>query len=178
MTDEKKTAAQLEALRELAWQYAQSRLWGKPRRFECDDLKEVNSLSREFARDQLAAMQTVEKAKKRLLATGYPAPDSWLTVKAFGDLSVAHEAAQVKKPAFSVLTDTGADLDTLEAVGREMYLAAMRLEVAIGNELDDTRPSKATVETTNPMPAPPGEWSLPMSKAEMCSPGQHDQGQV
>ena len=128
---------QLSALRELLWQYSQAKLWGAPRRFEyvgaqvkrCAD--ERRQLQREMTQAHIKVMQRLHTAQKRLLATGYPVPDSWLTVRTIGQTSTQHTASRKGQREKVVLSDSGADMAALDAVCREMSAAAIRLEARI-----------------------------------------------
>lgn len=128
-----KADAQLQALRSLAWMYSQSRLWGSPRRFEFPlGDKDASELRKEALHSHIDSREKTESAKKRLLATGYDVPDSWLTVRYIGDLGRTDSAATDNKPEMTVITDSGADLPALDAVLREIYVAGLRLEAEIG----------------------------------------------
>lgn len=156
--------AQLQALRELSWLYYQARLWGSPRRFESTDVQDIRDLFREFEHEHRAALDKIEKAKKNLLATGYDAPDSWLTVRTLGNLHWKNTAATDDKPEMAVLTVPGADLPALDAVLREIYVAGMRLEAKAGRQ-GDWPQGQATKDVLPVL----GEWSKPMSKASMMT---------
>jgi hypothetical protein len=135
---------QLEALRDLSWLYSQARTFYKPQRFEDTDAEGMRSLWREATKAYLEASQKIEAAKKKLLATGFDVPDSWLTVRAVGRVGMSESLLEVPKrggkkksagkpKTLAVLTDTGADLDALDAVCKEIYVAALRLGVQQGD---------------------------------------------
>ena len=168
-TDRRKGAANLrpdlEALRELSWLYAQARLWGKPRRFAGRDTSDLQQLSRGIVSSQWKKLDKIENAKRRLLATGYDAPPSWLTVRTVGELSLEIAAATDAKPEMGVLTDPGADLAALDTVLQEMYVAALKLEAKAGQ--------KTIGHRTKPRP-PPGmliaeSRCAPMKKTEIAA---------
>ena len=129
---------QLDALRELLWLYSQAKLWGAPRRFEyagadarsCKE--ERQELTREMVHAQLDVSRRVRNARKRLLATGFPVPDPWLTVRVVGQLSTQYTAATKGKKETTALVDGGADLEALEGACREISVAILRLEAQVG----------------------------------------------
>jgi hypothetical protein len=136
--------AQLEALRDLGWLYSQARTFYEPRRFEDADAEGMRSLWREATKAYFEASQKIEAVKKRLLATGFNVPDSWLTVRAVGRVSLTEsrlDAPKAKgkkrrgqKPEWlAVMTDAGADLDALDTVCKEIYVAVLRLGVQQGH---------------------------------------------
>lgn len=131
---------QLDVLRELSWLYSQVKLWGVPRCFEYVGAdvkrgeKERRDLQHELTRAHRDVSRRIREAQKRLLATGFSVPDSWLTVRAVGTLSSQHTAAGKGKRDTAVLRDSGADLQALEAVCREMSVAQLRLEAQIGSD--------------------------------------------
>jgi len=141
------TQDHLNALRELAWLYAQANLWGGPRRFEYAGAsvehgnEERLQLKREMVHAHRGVFQNIRKARKRLLSTGYPVPDSWLMVEVVGQLSEEHTAAAGKKPEKVVLSDSGLDLKALEYVCREMHVAILRLESEAETNPHDVDPS-------------------------------------
>lgn len=135
---------QLEALRDLSWLYSQARIFYKPARFEDMDSKGLWEWCREAAKCYLEASRKIEVAKKKLLATGFNVPDSWLTVRAVGRVGMSESLLEVPKrggkkksagkpKTLAVLTDTGADLDALDTVCKEICLAALRLGVQQGD---------------------------------------------
>jgi hypothetical protein len=80
-------------------------------------------------------------ARKKLLATGFIVPDSWLTVRASGKLDLCRPGlmrnpdtgkvnATAKKANLLVLTDEGPDVAGLATVCREIEAAMLRLEAA------------------------------------------------
>jgi hypothetical protein len=79
-------------------------------------------------------------ARKKLLATGFPVPDSWLTVRTVGKLDLCRPGfgdawAKGKKPTAKqigllVLTDEGADVAGLDLVCRKIEAAMLKLEAA------------------------------------------------
>ena len=140
---------QLHALLELSWLHHNAKLLGRPRRFEETTAEGAAKLQREAVHAQINLLDTIAEAKNKLLATGYDAPESWLTVRAVGELHVEHATATsgtaatsgaatsdttaaTNKPEIIVLTDSGADIPTLDAVVKEIYVACMKLEARIG----------------------------------------------
>jgi len=150
---------QLDALRELLWLYSQVTLWGAPRRFEYAGAhvkageKERRELAREIAHAQIDASRRVRDAQKRLLATGFPVPDSWLTARVVGQLSTQHTAAGKGKKEMAVLVDSGADLGALETVCREISVAMLRLEAQLEPGAVECRP-EAQAPVTEPIDVP------------------------
>ena len=138
---------QLNALRELAWLYTQLKLWGGPRRFvyagaDAEHSREERlQLKLEMMHANMDASRDIRKARKRLLSTGYPAPDSWLMVEVVGQLSEEYTTAAGKKPEKVVLTDSGVDLKALESVYREMHVAILRMESQTETDPHDDGPS-------------------------------------
>jgi hypothetical protein len=135
--------AQLEALRDLGWLYSQARIFYGPQRFEDTDVEGMRQLWREATKANWQASQKIEAAKKRLLATGYDVPDSWLTVRAVGRAGMSEGLLDAPKPKgkkrrgkkpqrLAVMTDPGADLEALDTVCKEIYVAAMRLAAQQG----------------------------------------------
>jgi hypothetical protein len=157
---------QLTALRELLWLYLQAKLWGRPRRFEYvaadaeTDKEDRRQLQREMMHAHVAVEQQVREARKRLLATGYPAPDTWLTVRVTGEVSTQHSAATNDKPELAVLVDSGADLQSLDVVCREMGVALLKLE-ASAEASDRPAGSQSPPPTRTPV-----EYDVPVTLAE------------
>lgn len=79
-------------------------------------------------RELLDCQEGVERAQKRLLRTGYPVPDSWLTVRCCGAVSLGYN----EPGNFHVLSYSGADAAALEAVCTEINAAIVRLEGEAG----------------------------------------------
>jgi hypothetical protein len=72
----------------------------------------------------------IEWAKQRLLATGFDAPEQWLTVKALGTLSFSASPLpqdQPDSPIIHRLAYEGADLPALDNVLKQMRAALYRL---------------------------------------------------
>jgi hypothetical protein len=168
-------AEQAEALSELHWLYSQAALWGKPRRFEHvtfhkGDDGGLRELSREAMHAHLEASRRIEAAKRKLLATGFAVPDSWLTVRAVGSAGMKWETLEppagrkkpTGKPQYRVtLTDAGVDIEGLRNVCEQMYVAELRLGMRA-----DARAANAVKKAgvlPDPTAAlPPGDWSRPM----------------
>lgn len=101
-------------------------------------------------------------ARKKLLATGFIVPDSWLTVRTTGNLSICRPGfrdarAKGKKPTAKqidllVLTDEGPDVAGLAAICREIEAAMLRLEAAPQQEAADTAPPIAPKPSKNVAP--------------------------
>lgn len=153
---------QLEALRDLGWLYSQARTFYKPRRFEDMDSKGLREWCREAVKSYLEASRKIEAAKKKLLATGFDVPDSWLTVRAVGRVGMSESLLEVPKrggekksagkpKTLAVLTDTGADLDALDTVCKEICVARLRLEA----KQESGKLSKDANLNLPPPPPPP-----------------------
>jgi hypothetical protein len=145
---------QLDALRELAFLYSQAAIFYKPRRFEhCHDENNdggLGKLAREIALAYLTASEVIVAAKKRLLATGFNVPDSWLTVHAVGHVQTKCERVtpptgkkrRAEPRLLTVVTDKGADTIALEKACDEMHAAILRLEVQSGAPVDTGQVAK------------------------------------
>jgi hypothetical protein len=157
---------QLNALRELAWLYSQAKLWGAPRRFRYAGAsvkrgrKERQQLQRETVHAHIDTSQRIRDAQKRLLATGYSVPDSWLTVRAVGQVSSQYTVARKGKPETAVLIDSGADQEALDAVCREMHAAMLRLEAQV------EAATGANVASVSAAQTPVEEYDTPLTLIE------------
>lgn len=164
--DHSKTAdgkrEQLEALEQLADLYA-SILRGKhpgtfPQRalqraasFESKDgrLSQAEAARRSALAKLGRLAADADEARRRLVASGYPVPDNWLTVRVTGRvrlLSPAEVEAETGETGQGAIDYEGADMEGLRDAVREIHAAMLRLDaepaiaVATAEGADGKRP--------------------------------------
>lgn len=132
-------AKQLDALHRLHGIYLTA-LLDKPRHWSgtgADRVRAIQESERQFAAELRHAATMIQDARKALLASGFDAPDSWLTVRAVGDVGTSEQRLTPpgKSPSDQdewkiTLKYTGPDHAMLQQICDEISCAILRLENA------------------------------------------------
>ncbi len=151
MADKNKQIAALKKLSALYWQ------GDKPDTFTEREPPD-NKLVEQLTLDGMKLVRRIDAARRELLATGFPVPNSWLTVRAIP--LVTDEQWRVGKSSKwrQRIKITCPERDLLMVILKEMYAERMRLE--FGDVAESAKP-------IDPTPSLPWkEWA----KAIECDP--------
>ena len=111
----------------------------------CEELKsEAAEIFSRLLAKTVNGMNGIEAAKRRLLASGYPVPEHWLTVESIEEPNCPHKWRRDPESSktlvrFQVVVKE-ADREQLERICDEIYAAKLRVEYAPVDSTEPTSP--------------------------------------